>query len=84
MNWNNNLVGIIKAIGRYEFNFEFKNRNLSDAPMKNDADQCVKMNPIDAVVRKVIVWYEGVHFVTGLKFYDKNNTLLLEVGCFYN
>ena len=58
MNWNNNLVGIIQAKGYYEFNFEFKNGNVSDAPMYGAADLCVKLDPIDAIVRKVLVGYK--------------------------
>ncbi len=43
-----------------------------------------RINPIGAVVKRVVIRYDSDTEVRGLQFFDKNNTLILQAGTMLN
>ena len=74
-------MAAIKANGN-QFNFVFKDRKTSDAPMYGQASKVVQINPADSIVRKIIVGYQKGAYVTGFKLFDAVGTCVLEIGDF--
>ena len=69
----------ITTNGNAEFKFVFKDGKTSDAPMSmsGQAFKVVQIQPADSIVRKIIVYYYQVHFVTGFKLFDAKGTCVL-------
>ena len=79
MAWNNPLTAI-QTNDDNEFNFVFKDGKTSDAPFSYFYDEVVNIDPLDSIVRKIIVGYDQSDYVSGFKLFDAKDTCVLEIG----
>jgi hypothetical protein len=79
LEYENNIIGFMQNPGSWNgVNVIMSDGLGSDLPYKNSNEKTyseVKINPPEAVVRKVIMW--GNHEFSGVQFFDKNGTKIL-------
>ncbi len=75
--YENELVGV--EHNRWSFNFLMSDGTRSNLPTGDQAMQLARI-PQDAVIQRVTIFYDPRDHITGLHFFDQNNTNILTAG----